>query len=153
METSVEAIIDKIESSYSDLVRLTRSVPVTKVEEATLSNGWSVKDVLAHIAAWERRCANLLDESHVSDGPFEAEPDVDALNREFYEERNEWEWEEVENNFRETHEELIEAIRQLPAERLNDSFIQESIAEETWKHYAEHLPELQQWHRRVTSNR
>ena len=153
METTAEAIIDRIESSYSGLVRLYRSVPVTKVEEPGLPNGWSVKDVLTHIAAWEWRCANLLDESHVSDAPFEAEPDVDAMNREFYEERKEWGWEEVENDFRATHEALIEAIRDLPAERLNDSFVQTAIAEETWEHYAEHLPELQQWHKRVISNR
>lgn len=153
METTAEAIIDKIESSYSGLVRLYRSVPVTKVEEAGLQNGWSVKDVLAHIAAWDRRCANLLDESHHSDAPFEAEPDVDAMNHDFYEERKEWGWEEVENDFRDAHSALHEAIRRLPARRLNDSFIRESIAEETWEHYAEHLPELQQWHKKVISNR
>jgi len=153
METTAEAIIDKIESSYSGIVRLTRSVPVTKVEEATLSNGWSVKDVLAHIAAWDWRCANLLDESHRSDALFEAQPDVDALNHEIYEERKEWGWEEVELDFRAAHDALCEAIRRLPAKRLNESFVQESIGEETWEHYAEHLPELQQWHKRATSNR
>jgi len=153
METSIEAIIDRIESSYAGLVRLYRSVPVTKVEEAALPNGWSVKDTLAHIAAWEWRCVSLLDASHHTDAPFEAQPDVDAMNHQFYEERKEWGWEEVENDFREAHQALHEAIRRLPAQRLKDSFIQESIAGETWEHYAEHLPELQEWHKRVASNR
>ena len=96
METTPEVIIQKIESDYADIIRLYRSLPVTAVVEASLPNGWSVKDILAHIAAWERRCASLLKASHDTNALLEAEPDVDALNREIYQERQEWSWEEVE---------------------------------------------------------
>jgi hypothetical protein len=153
VETTAEAIIKKIEGSYNNIVRLYRSVPVTAVIKPGLPNGWSVKDMLAHIAAWEWRCASLLEASHNTNTPLEAEPDVDALNLETYQERQEWSWEEVGYDFRAAHQALFEAIRQLPAERLNDDFVQQSIAEETWKHYAEHLPDLRRWHKRVIGNR
>ncbi|MFN8459170.1 MAG: ClbS/DfsB family four-helix bundle protein [Anaerolineae bacterium] len=149
MDSNPEAIIEKIESSYARLVRLYRSVPVTKLIEPALLNGWSVKDTLAHIAAWEWRCASLLNESHHTDLPLKAMPDVDALNRESYQERQGWSWEEVETDFRQAHQTLLEAIRNLPAGRVQDKIIQQSIAEETWEHYEEHLPELEQWHRRI----
>jgi hypothetical protein len=153
MEITLEAILQKIEASYTKILRLYRSVPVTELVEPALLDGWSVKDTLAHIAAWEWRCASLLNEAHDTDAPLKAFPDVDALNREIYQERQEWEWAEVEADFRQAHQTLLEAIRRLPPDRLNDGIVQQTIAEETWEHYAEHLPNLEQWHRRVTRSR
>jgi hypothetical protein len=146
---TAEAIIEKIESSYGAIVRLYRSVPVTALIESTLPNGWSVKDTLAHMAAWEWRCASLLNESHQTNALLKAIPDVDALNRESYQERQEWSWEEVETDFRQAHEALVAAIRALPNDRLEDAPVQQAIAENTWKHYAEHLPDLEKWHKQV----
>jgi hypothetical protein len=153
MSITPEAIIQKIESSYADIVRLYRSVPVTEIVKSSLPNDWSVKDTLAHLAAWEWRCAQLLEAAHRSDGPLQAEPDVDALNREIFEEHQEWSWEEVEYDFRAAHQTLLEAVRRLPPARLSSKFVQEMIAGETWEHYAEHLADLQRWHQRVTRNR
>ena len=152
MEPTTQGIIDKIQSGYAEIIRLYQSVPLTAVEKENLPNGWSVKDVIAHLAAWEWRCASVLRESHTTNAPLKAEPDVDALNREIYEERKDWGWEEVEYDFRAAHRAMLEAIRGLPAERLNDSFVHDAIAGETWEHYAEHLPELRRWHKRVISS-
>ena len=152
MKTSLEATIEQIENSYHKILRLYRSVPVTDLLEPTFANGWSVKDLLAHLAAWDWRCAGLLDQAHESDMPLMAMPDIDALNQEIYQERQEWGWEDVDNDFREAHQALLESIQALPPERLKDEIIQEAIAEETWQHYEEHLPQLQQWHKRVMSS-
>lgn len=149
METTPEALIEKIEQGYTQLVRLYRSVPVTDLLEPTLANGWSVKDVLSHIAAWEWRCASLLNESHQSDLPLRALPDVEALNHEFFQERQEWSWAEVEDDFRQAHQTMLTAIRAIPPVRLTSKIVQQSIAEETWEHYAEHLPDLERWHKQV----
>ena len=149
MEITSELIIKKIEESYTNILRLYRSVPVTTLIEPLLRNGWSVKDTLAHIAAWEWRCASLLNVAHDTDAPLKAIPDVDALNREIYQERQEWSWTEVEIDFQQAHQAVLAAIRQLPPKRLADTIVQQTIAEETWEHYAEHLRDLQQWHAQV----
>jgi hypothetical protein len=149
MSPNVKEIFDKIEIGYNEIIRLYRSVPVTAVLEDSLPNGWSVKDVLAHIAAWEWRCASLLEASHNTKALLKAQPDVEALNREIYEERKEWGWEEVEYDFRAAHQTLLEAIRQLPPQQLDDEFVQRTIADETWEHYDEHLADLRRWHQRL----
>jgi hypothetical protein len=149
MNLTLEEILKKIEAGYDEIVRLYRSVPVTAVLEDNLSNGWSVKDLLAHVAAWEWRCASLLEASHNTKALLKAQPDVDALNREIHEERKDWGWEEVEYDFRAAHRTLLAAIQQLPPKQLNDEFVQQTIAEETWEHYAEHLDELRRWRRRI----
>jgi hypothetical protein len=149
MSPKTKEILDKIETGYNEIIRLYRSVPVTAVSENSLPNGWSVKDVLAHIAAWEWRCASLLEASHDTKALLKAQPDVEALNHEIYEERKEWGWEEVEYDFRAAHKTLLEAIGQLPPQQLDDEFVQRTIADETWEHYDEHLDDLRRWHQRL----
>ena len=53
--------------------------------EPVLDAGWSVKDVLAHISAWERTATRWLDE--IDRGVMTQRPevgDVDATNARFY---------------------------------------------------------------------
>jgi len=148
-----EVMIGRIEEEYNKIVRLYKNAPVEAITDSCLSNGWSVKDLIAHLAAWEWRCASLLEVSHNTDAPLHAMPDVDALNREIYQERIGWSWQEVEYDFQAAHVALISAIGRLPAARLNDEFVQQTIAEETWNHYRHHLPELQRWHRQLVHSR
>ncbi len=150
MATSAETLIEKIEQAYSKILSLYQNMPQATLTTPDLSNGWSVKDTLAHIAAWEWRCASLLGEVQHTNTPLEAEPDIEALNFESYQQRQHWSWEHVEDDFRESHQALLEAIRDLPPERLRDEVIQENIAEETWKHYLEHLPDLQRWRQQAS---
>jgi hypothetical protein len=149
MEITLEATLEKIERSYSQLVRLYRSVPVMALVEPALANGWSVKDTLGHIAAWEWRCASLLNESYQTDLPLQALPAIEALNQESYQERQEWSWTEVEEDFRQAHAALLSAIQELPPQRLNTAIVQQTIAVDTWEHYAKHLPDLERWHKQV----
>lgn len=142
MQTTPEIIIEKINNNRSEIVGLYRSVPITALVLPLLPNEWSIKDVITHIAAWEWRCADLLKASHQTNGPLTASPDVDGLNREFYEGRRHWSWDRVEADFQQAHIALVEAIQQLPPERLHDPAVQQTIASDTWEHYAEHLPEM-----------
>lgn len=153
VDPSIDSLIEKIENSHANLIRLYRSVPVNEVVEPVLANGWSVKDVVAHLAMWEWRCALMLEESHSTNFPLQAEPDVEALNKEAYEERKEWNWEEVEYDARAAHKALLKAISQMPPDRLTDEVVYKSIAIDTWEHYAGHIPDLEQWHKQVISNR
>lgn len=145
LEITTETVIDQIENSYTQLAQLYRDVPVSQLTAPSMSNGWSVKDVVAHISAWEWRCAWLLDEAHDSDLPLQAEPDVEALNAEAYEDRKNWSWEEVDFDARAAHRSLLAAIRQIPPHRLQEEVVAHSIAQETWGHYQQHLPALRQW--------
>jgi hypothetical protein len=149
MTMTVEAIVNKIEQSFQSVCQVCRNVPTAALIEPTLANGWSVKDTIAHLAAWDWRCAELLGVAHHTDVPLKAHPAVDALNLEIYQERRNWTWKQVELSFREAHEAVIEAIQALPPDRLTDEFVQRSIAEETWEHYEQHIDELRNWHQQV----
>jgi hypothetical protein len=151
METTAEAITKRIKNKYTNILQLCQNVPESALTEPISPNGWSVKDTIAHIAAWDWRCASLLSEVYDTDTPLTAHPDVDALNLEIHQEREGWSWEEVVRDFREAHQFLLKSIRALPPERLNDSIVQQSIIEETCEHYNQHLPDLEHWHEKVAS--
>ncbi len=141
-----ELIIKKINSRYEQIIELYQDVPVADLWEPILPEGWSVKDTVAHIAAWVWRCAFLLQQASHSNGLLKASPDREALTQEFYYERRAWDWTRVEIDFRRAHQSLFKVIRFLPPERLSDPLVQETIAHETWEHYADHLPDLEAWH-------
>ena len=152
-KTIAETIIEEIEGCHETILRLCQDVPLAALTAPVLANGWSVKDTLAHIAAWDWRCALLLGESFHTNTPLKAHPDVDALNLEIYEERRDWSWAEVEIDFQGARRALLRAIRELPADRLEDAVIRESIAEETCEHYQQHIPELEQWRAQLVDSR
>jgi hypothetical protein len=149
MTETPQTIIQKIEQSRNQIIRLYRSVPVNEILEPTLASGWSVKKLLSHISAWEWRCAALLAEAHDTNGPLLAEPDVAALNEEIQQERESWSWEEVEKDFRLAHQTLLETLKEMPTARFNDKVVLRTIARDTWQEYERFLPDLQQWHQQI----
>ncbi len=146
-----EAFIASIEQKYAELSRIYRNVPPARLSDPDLTNGWSVKDVVAHIAAWEWRCASLLEASRDTDAPLLAEPAVDALNTEIYQERVNWSWVEVKFDAERAHQSLLAAIREFPPERLGHEVVYRTIVQETLEHYSEHLLDLRRWHHNLIS--
>ena len=153
MDPTVEAIIKKIKSSYTEIQALYQDVPVAALVEPTLPNGWSVKDTLGHLAAWIWRFATLIEAARDTSNPLDVRPDVADLNWSFYEERRNWHWVIIEADFRHAHGALLGVIRKLPPKRLADAVVQEAIARETWEHHAEHLPELERWRQQFIAHR
>jgi len=145
MHPTSEVIVKKIQSKYERVLYLYQDVPLAALWEPVMPQGWSVKDVVAHLGAWVWRCAFLLGQSREMDGLLRASPDREALNQEFYHERRSWDWTRVEIDFRRAHWALFDAIRMLPPEQFNNPIVQKTIAQETWEHYEEHLPDLEDW--------
>ena len=147
MDTKTEAIIERIQNDHTNILSLCQNFSQTSLESPFFSDGWSVKDTIANISAWVWRCAILLEHAHHTNGPLAASPDVEGLNHEFYLERKEWSWTEVESDFRQSHRALLKAIRQLPPSRLTNPLAQDLIASNTWQNYAQHLPKLEVWYK------
>ncbi|MCB0192616.1 MAG: ClbS/DfsB family four-helix bundle protein [Anaerolineae bacterium] len=145
MDTTTEITIERIKSGYTNILNLCREIHTASLESPSFADGWSIKDTLANISAWVWRCAILLDHSHHTNGPLAASPDVEGLNHEFYIERKDWSWYEVESDFRQSHRALLKAIRQMPPSRLTNPLAQELVALNTWQHYARYIPKLEAW--------
>lgn len=152
---SVTEINRKINDSHLQFVRLYHSVPVTKVIEPSLPSGESVKDILAKIAAWEARGAQALREmaAQTTAPTLAVERDAYVSSRAFYEEREAWDWEEVELDFRAAHDGLLEAVQGLSPELLGHEPVQQTIGQHSWQLYEHYLSDLKRWHQQLSRKR
>jgi hypothetical protein len=131
---------------------------LTAVRDA---EGWTVKDHLLHLAAWERSVTALLRDEPRCDGlgvesAVYASGDFDAINAAIYLHGADRSAREALAVFRADHEELLHGlealsdsdlgipVRELPAgDAQDDRPLYRTILDNTAGHYAEHLPWIQ----------
>ena len=119
---------------------LTR-VPEDRWELEGILPGWSVKDLVRHVAGWLEDCVRQL--GYMREGTFE-EPDyppslVDAKNAAFAEEARAMTTSQVRSGLVSARELVRELWAELPV--IDDAAIEWFVGE-TFEHYEEHLPEL-----------
>src|SRR5688572_3205802 len=127
-----------------------------------VDGGWSVKDLLAHISAWER----VLLVSDLQGGTFAEAAGMDeatsaatehmtaetGLNDYFYQRDKELPLSEVLANLRATHQQVIAALEQLDdadLQRAHDpddpeSHLVDSIVGDTYGHYRQHRATIEE---------
>jgi hypothetical protein len=120
------------------------------------ADGWSVKDNLAHVAAWQ----GILRLFHIGGRPFrEAAPgisadylkdDVDTINDAFYRRDHDRPLHEVLDGFRHSHQQMLALIEGMSEAELFRSYrppgrdpssagqLVDWIASDTYEHYSEH---------------
>jgi hypothetical protein len=120
-------------------------------------DGWSAKDVLAHITAWERRLLSWIERWRATGDPQRPEPGmgwdaIDALNGRDYAAAKDAPAVEVRRAAAASYEDVLRTI-----ETLSDAELVERT--ETWdmlslswivganthEHYAEHREEVEAW--------
>jgi hypothetical protein len=114
--------------------------------------GWSVKDHLSHMAAWERMIvAHLRDGSDAAvagmDGAAYAAASLDELNDRLYRLHCDDSVAAVRLEFRNAHAAIVAFIAAMPEQRLSEPYwdddpsgrtVLEKIAGDTYLHYREH---------------
>lgn len=84
---------------------------------------WSVKDMLAHLIAWEQMClgwyyAGLRDETPELPAPGFKWNQTPQLNHQIYENYRDWPLEEILTQFQASHQQILGVIQELPNEKL-----------------------------------
>lgn len=116
-------------------------------------NKWSLKDVVAHISAWNLWTIEQL--RYVKLGGLSEWDGIDAFNKRAVKVRSRWTWDEVFKEFIESKNALIKAFKNVPESlwKKDVVFSDEKATKEHWtlqkilkeavNHYKyEHLPEL-----------
>jgi hypothetical protein len=75
---TVEAVLGRMDETYGRLHDVIDRLDDPDYERRT-SSGWSVKSMIAHVAAWHDLAADHLESARL-DGRRDEEPDVDAFN-------------------------------------------------------------------------
>ena len=134
------------EAGWEQFMGLVSSLTPEQLEEPGYSaDGWSVKDLIAHIAAWHATATQVLEQIHY--GTYEKRRwNVDALNRQFYEANRDLPAPVVEAECAASRNRMLVEWTALP-ETTPDAA--EWFRESGPEHYAEHLPRLLEWVREL----
>ncbi len=153
-----EQLLTIIQEAHNALLRSFDGLGPEQMARPTLEGGRSVKDVLAHVTAWERLLLSVLPQVNSGqkelptgdDGAFEG---TDAFNERVFAENKDRSYEEITADFDAAYSELIACIKATPEERLlgpdsptwwGQEATWQFIAENTYQHYTEHASQIAQ---------
>ena len=112
-----------IENDWGALNKCLESFTPQEMIEPDIVGYWSVKDVLAHLSAWEGMCLGWYQTGVRGETPQLPSPgfkwnQITELNQQIYEEHQDDTLEEVLEIFRESSREILDLIRELSNEQL-----------------------------------
>jgi hypothetical protein len=163
--------IKLVRQEYENLnATLEQYTPELMVLPGLNPQGWSVKDILAHLEFWQKHTLNELQEAlagnprpHFEMKPGEVwEQTLDRINHEYYRKTQHLTLEYVWTSFRQTYQEILELLEGLPeAEFEEGSALEQSLEGEpvssavgsnTFDHYAEHNQTIREWLDKLRNN-
>jgi mycothiol maleylpyruvate isomerase-like protein len=130
------------ERLWTELHRLVDSLPEDKVgEPGYFVEGWSAKDLVAHIGSWLAEAGVVLE--RIRFGTYRPEEiDIDAMNETFYCAMHDVAFPDVRAQGVAARNRMLRAWGSLPDSSPEaDRWISKAGPE----HYAEHLPRLREW--------
>jgi hypothetical protein len=160
---SREQLIETLRTARAEWEALIAQVPEARLTEPGAEDAWSVKDVLAHIAAYERWTADQLaglsrgETSMVASRALPDAPgmdDRDRRNAAIFEAHHRHSLARVRAEAADAFARLLELIGQLPEETLAETrryrwtgglSVAEAIASDSYEHYAQHAPAIRTW--------
>ena len=134
--------------TYIDSVRQKMEVVVSDTDPTLeIYPGWTIKDVLGHITAWEIVIQKAIQAFSAGDPPyFLREQDFDEFNQGAVDFRASWTLEEVLNEWRDIRAGLRKSIEGLDPDSLNEELVMPWGSERTLAELIEILGEHESEH-------
>jgi hypothetical protein len=153
-------LLDALEDEREKLIDALEDIPEEAMLEPGVAGEWSVKDILAHLNAWEAELIRLL--WHIRQGKRPAFPqvqasEVDERNRVYYEQSRDRPLERILADFEGIRIQTIRRVEAFSDQELTDPArftwlkgraLWERIAEDSYAHDAEHAADILAWRAR-----
>ncbi len=130
-------------ADWAEMMRLIDSLPDAAVEEpGYFPEGWTVRDMLAHIGTWLAEAGAVLEQIRFGTYRPEELMDIDGMNRRFLEAMRGIPMDIVRAQAAASRARMLSEWASLPEPSADaDAWARKSGPE----HYAEHLPRLREW--------
>lgn len=151
-------LLAAIRRDRARLDALLASVPRERMTEPTLEGARSVKDVLAHISAWEKICMALVRNNTPVNPPppGESGPSTDLINQRVYEGSRDRPLEDVIADAYRSYAELLTMVEGLSddvlaavlgggQEAAESPQVGQLISGNSDDHYREHIAQIERW--------
>ena len=152
-------VLEEIQTARAEFDAMLAKLSDEQLCDVTLDGGRSVKDVLSHIAVWERRCAGWIEATIRGETPERPEPGItwaqmDELNeRDFLRARDDT-LQEARDDYRRSYQQLLALVRSMAEEDFGETHrfswwqgepISTVIAANSFEHYREHEEQIRAW--------
>ena len=120
-------LVKRILRSRSELEAMVKSLTPAEISGMTSPDGWSVKDHLAHLAAWEAGTVAMLNKqprfpAMGLDSTFVEANGEEEINRRIFELNHERTFDEVMGDFHRIHMQMMQTIDGLSEEELYHTY-------------------------------
>ena len=135
-------ILDEIAAAYGPLEAQVAALSAAQMTQPGVMGAWTVKDILAHVAWWERHLLRTLRAGYdelVTVATDRTNAEVFAANRDRP-------LDDVLAEFRAAHEDILAALAGWPEDELARDEVYEAIGWDTFRHYPDHTATIQAWH-------
>ena len=156
--TNKTELLDQIRAGRAAWDALLARVPAERRTQPGATGEWSLKDVLAHLAFYERYVADELQAAArgaiPAPHPAIDELDTDAANAWIYQQSQDRPLAEVRADEQQAYEAVLAAVEALPDEALftphrfawvDEDYLWQAIPGNVHEHYEEHTLPLQAW--------
>lgn len=114
-------LLKTIHAQHRLLGDVLAQIELSRHEEPGVCRKWSIKDLLAHLAAWEQTFVRwYADRDQMNDGLMPVEcrtaTAVNAYNQEIYEKYRAWSLQDVQAFYQRSFQHMIALIEQIPEE-------------------------------------
>jgi uncharacterized protein (TIGR03083 family) len=152
--TATKANVEReLVEAWQALASAVDSFSDVELEQPGVVEGWSVKDLLGHIAFWAQEAARNLrliggGKANEVRSPS-SDRDVDEWNERERRLRQGRPLPDIREEWLESFQEAMQALAAFPSQKLQEEFegrtVLELFAVDTYDHYREHLAQLAGW--------
>lgn len=159
-----EEILAKIRQAHADLASAVEGIPEEVMVTRPVVDWWTLKDMLGHVAMWERVAIKFIDEYARTGAPtpmgFKDDAAIDAYNKRGAVERRDYALARVRAEFDAASRDLAAAVERLSDAQLNAPLaapwesgvtLERLIAWNSYEHAPEHVEQIIKW-RDTTKN-
>lgn len=145
-------LLKRIDTAWTALQESYAGLDEARLTEPGVMDGWSVKDILAHVTTWEEEALRYL--PIIMDGgrtPRYSQKygGIDAFNAQMAEKKGDLPLAEVLRQLEETHRRLIDYVRGVPEEHIREETrFRRRLRLDTYSHYPEHARAIRAWRER-----
>ena len=151
-------LLDAIQTEREILESLMAGLSESQIVDIGVEASWSIKDILAHIAAWERVAIDIIQAARDGEALKSYIPkifkSIDDFNATIYDTHKDDPSADVMAEFKASHNDFLSIISSLsedfissnlPFEGTEELTIQYMISANTHWHYKEHSESIQNW--------
>ena len=155
-----DELINQIETEWANLQSSLDGLTEAQMHQPGVVGEWSIKDVLAHITAWQTRLITAMFKAEKGFTPYTTDGDitVDQLNAQFYQEMKDRSFDQVWDDLDSSYHQILTRLGNWKEQDLFDPKrfkwmegqpFAENIAGDSYEHYAEHVAQIREWRKRV----